>query len=555
MAEQPQQPAPSPDPRARIIQRCPNCEARADVSTFIAGALVRCSRCGVRFEVARPVAPEVRRKTPAPPIKPPAPAVVAAPAAARPAAPAGPVAGPKATAAPVPSPQWPLPEGAPGPSPEWPKVSAPHWDAIGLHDRKTTPEDAAALEHARAVDAAWQEPAAAVSTQQQPAAPAPAPAAPVVNAAAGQGAKPVPAAAAVAAAAANQYRAPAPATAAARPAAPQPPLPSIEGFAVAERIGQGGMGEVFRCTQRKDGRPVAVKVLSQSLAVVPDYVKRFEREAAAMAQLDHPGVVRLLDRGRTGPHCWISMELIDGVSLRTHAHQARPSARALAKLLAQVAHALAYAHARGVVHRDLKPDNVLVQPDGRTKVLDFGLAGLYVAGAECLTQSNVAMGTANYMAPEQRKDAKHVDHRADLYSFGVMTYELLTGELPVGRFPPPSKVIPGLDKSWDSLVERCLDLDPSKRPHSALELAHLLEGMSGVSPPMEIAPRTKRRAGRSRIWSWIGLGTGVAVLLGVASLRVAADHGRRPPTHLANAQGAAVAAPAGRAVPASRTRR
>ena len=266
MAEQPQQPAPSPDPRARIIQRCPNCEARADVSTFIAGALVRCSRCGVRFEVARPAAPEVRRKTPAPPIKPPAP-LAAKPAAALPA----PAPGLGATAAkpavPVPSPQWPLPEGAAGAGAEWPKVSEPRWDAIGLNDRKTTPEDLAALEHARAVDAAWQEPAAgaAQAPAERPGAGAGAAAAAVVAVA-----KPIPQAAAVAAAAANQYRAPAPATAAARPAAPQPPLPSIDGFAVAERIGQGGMGEVFRCTQRKDGRPVAVKVLSQSGTTASD---------------------------------------------------------------------------------------------------------------------------------------------------------------------------------------------------------------------------------------------------------------------------------------------
>jgi len=227
-------------------------------------------------------------------------------------------------------------------------------------------------------------------------------------------------------------------------------------------------------------------VLSQSLAVVPDYVKRFEREAAAMAQLDHPGIVRLLDRGRSGQHCWISMELIAGVSLRTYAHQNRPSSRMLAKLLSQVAHALAYAHARGVVHRDLKPDNVLVQADQKTKVLDFGLAGLYVQGAECLTQSNVAMGTANYMAPEQRKDAKHVDHRADLYSFGVMLYELLTGELPIGRFPAPSKVVPGLSSDWDQLVERCLELEPAKRPHSALELAHALEKLGGMLRHLEL---------------------------------------------------------------------
>src|SRR5438105_4591897 len=247
---------------------------------------------------------------------------------------------------------------------------------------------------------------------------------------------------------------PSPAVAATPPA---PPVPALEGFALFERLGQGGMGEVYRATRVSDGRPVAVKVLSAVLAAVPDYVRRFDREAAAMAQLDHPGIVRLLSRGRSGPHCWIAMELIEGVSLRVHAARARPSARSLARLLAQVAHALAYAHARAVVHRDLKPDNVLVLADGKTKVLDFGLAGLHAEGAEVLTQSNVAMGTANYMAPEQRKDARRADHRADLYSFGVMTYELLTGDLPVGRFQPVSRLVPGLDRAWDALLDRCLE--------------------------------------------------------------------------------------------------
>jgi serine/threonine-protein kinase len=304
------------------------------------------------------------------------------------------------------------------------------------------------------------------------------------------------------------------------------PFPQLEGFALHERLGQGGMGEVYRATRLSDCRPVAVKVLSAALAAVPDYVRRFDREAAAMAQLDHPGVVRLLSRGRSGPYCWIAMELIDGVSLRTHAFQFRPSARALARLLAQVAHALAYAHARAVVHRDLKPDNVLVLPDGRTKVLDFGLAGLHAVGAEVLTQSNVAMGTANYMAPEQRKDARRADHRADLYSFGVMTYELLTGELPVGRFQPASRLVPGLDPAWDTIVERCLEQDPAARPHSALELAHALDAIAGVAPPFDLAPRTRKRARRSRIWSWLGIGSGIAVVLAIAGLRVAQDHAR-----------------------------
>ena len=317
-------------------------------------------------------------------------------------------------------------------------------------------------------------------------------------------------------------------------APPEPPLPKLEGFAVLARIGQGGMGEVFRCARESDRLPVAVKILTPQMAAVPDYVRRFGREAAAMAQLDHPGIVRLVGRGRAGPHVYIAMELIDGESLRAWAHRNRPTARQLAVLLSQVAHALAYAHARAVVHRDLKPDNVLVTQDLRTKVLDFGLAGLHAEGAQCLTQSNVAMGTANYMAPEQRKDAKRADHRADLYSFGVMMYELLTGELPVGRFAPPSRLVQNLDPRWDNLIERCLEPDPRARPHSALELAHALEALAGIARTLQLAPRTRKNARKSAVWSWLGLGTAVAVMLGVAGLRVSQDH-KSPRPSLARA--------------------
>ena len=315
---------------------------------------------------------------------------------------------------------------------------------------------------------------------------------------------------------------------------PELPLPRLEGFIVLERIGVGGMGEVFRCSRDFDGLLVAVKILTPQMAAVPDYVRRFGREAAAMAQLDHPGIVRLLGRGKAGQHVYIAMELIDGESLRTWAHRNRPTARQLAMLLAQVAHALAYAHARAVIHRDLKPDNVLVTKDLRTKVLDFGLAGLHAEGAQCLTQSNVAMGTANYMAPEQRKDAKRADHKADIYSFGVMTYELLTGELPVGKFPPPSKVVNGLDPRWDALIERCLESNPAGRPHSALELAHTLEALAGLAKAMQLAPRTRKNTRKSGVWSWLGLTTAIAVVLGVAGLRVSQDH-KSPRPSLARA--------------------
>jgi len=413
-------------PTQGAFQRCPNCEARADVSAHVAGALVRCARCGVRFEVRRE------------------------------------------------GPSWPVRPRTPDDGMVWDELAAVgNPNSVPADPSRTAPDP---------------DPVAAPADRRAPeAAPHAAP-----------GAEPP------------------------RP----PPWPQLEGFALHDRIGQGGMGEVYRATRLADARPVAVKVLSASLAAVPDYVRRFDREAAAMAQLEHPGIVRMLSRGRSGPYCWIAMELIDGVSLRTHAFHARPSARAVARLLAQVAHALAYAHARAVVHRDLKPDNVLVLPDGRTKVLDFGLAGLHAEGAEVLTQSNVAMGTANYMAPEQRKDARRADHRADLYSFGVMAYELLTGELPVGRFQPVSRLVPGLDRGWDSVVERCLEQDPAARPHSALEVAHALEALGGVAPALELAPRTRRTARRSRVWSWLGIGSGIAVVLGIAGLRVAQDHAR-----------------------------
>jgi serine/threonine-protein kinase len=430
--------APFPEQRPRpikAVQRCPNCEARTDVSFYVAGVRVRCSRCGVRFEVERqPAAPvvEVHRRAPVP-----APAPV------------------------------------------------------------TPPQAASSLELAIEAALAQAQPEADLA------------AVPVAQD--GQ----------------QAVRAPS-------PSATQG-LPHLEGFVVHERLGQGGMGEVYRCTRLADGRALAVKVLSASLAAVPDYVRRFDREAAAMAQLSHPGIVKLLDRGRSGPHCWISMELIDGISLRTFAARQKPSPQKLARLFAQVAHALAYAHARAVVHRDLKPDNVLVLSDLRTKVLDFGLAGLHAEGAEVLTQSNVAMGTANYMAPEQRKDARRADHRADLYSFGVMAYELLTGELPVGKFAAPSRLVPGLDHGWDVLVERCLEPDPSARPHSALELAHALEALGGMNEPLALAPRTRRREPR-RLWSWIGLGAGAAVVLGTAALQVARDHEKRAAAELRAAQ-------------------
>jgi len=131
----------------------------------------------------------------------------------------------------------------------------------------------------------------------------------------------------------------------------------------------------------------------------------------------------------------------------------------------------------------------------------------------------------------------------------VMAYELLTGELPVGRFQPVSRLVPGLDRAWDALIDRCLEQDPAARPHSALELAHALDSLAGVAPPLELAPRTRRRARRSRVWSWLGIGSGIALVLAIAGLRVAHDHARLQPFAAASlatarAEGRIVIAPA-----------
>jgi serine/threonine-protein kinase len=309
---------------------------------------------------------------------------------------------------------------------------------------------------------------------------------------------------------------------------PLTPATRLGAYEIVAPLGAGGMGEVYRARDTRLGREVALKVLPISGAEEPR--RRFLREARSAAALTDPGIATVYDVGEDAGRVFIAMELVRGRTLRAQiegrpaSDRALPVAEAL-RVGREITRALATAHARGVVHRDLKPDNVLVLPDGSTKVLDFGLAGLHAEGAEALTQSNVAMGTANYMAPEQRKDAHRADHRADLYSFGVMIYELLTGELPVGKFQPASKLVANLDRAWDALIERCLEPDPSARPHSALELAHALEALGGLAPAMELAPRTRRKAQRSRIWSLLGIGSAIAVVFGMAGLRVARDHG------------------------------
>lgn len=261
-----------------------------------------------------------------------------------------------------------------------------------------------------------------------------------------------------------------------------PAPPQIPGYECMLLLGRGGMGEVWKARQLSLQRTVAVKILAPTLAVEPDFVRRFERESSALAAMAHPHIVAIIDRGSANGHWYFVMEYVEGRSLRDRVADSRPGRTELLRLLAQVARAIDYAHQKGVIHRDLKPENVLIDHAGTAKVADFGLAGMSEVGRSALTMTAVAMGTAHYMAPEQRRDAKNVDGRADLYSLGVMLYELLTNELPVGRFPTPREKVPDLDPRLDSMILRLLDQDPDRRPSRASEVAELLERFAALAP-------------------------------------------------------------------------
>ena len=221
-----------------------------------------------------------------------------------------------------------------------------------------------------------------------------------------------------------------------------------------------------------------MKTLATHLADEPDFVRRFEKEATALATLSHPNVVAIFDRGSFGGVYYLVMEFVTGPSLREHMTTGGQGPDWAIEVTLQLLSALDYAHPRGIVHRDLKPENILLAAGKLAKVADFGLAA--ILGRESslqVTRPAVAMGTLAYMAPEQRKDAHSVDGRADLYSVAVILYEMLTHELPVGRFQLPSRRLPKIDKRIDDILDQALAPDPAARYQTAKELAAALAAL------------------------------------------------------------------------------
>lgn len=238
-------------------------------------------------------------------------------------------------------------------------------------------------------------------------------------------------------------------------------------------IGRGGMGAVYRGHQERLDRPVAVKILPPQEGQDPDLVTRFLREARTLAKLNHPGIVTVHDYGQEGGLAWMVMELVDGANLRQVMQTGRLSAGEILTLIPRLCDALQYAHDHGVIHRDLKPENILLDARGWPKIADFGLAKRN-AGADDLTDTGQVLGSLKYMAPEQLEGSASVDHRADLYALGVMIYEMLTGSLPLGRFPPPSQRV-AIDVRMDEVVLRSLEREPERRWQQASQVQHAVE--------------------------------------------------------------------------------
>ena len=271
-------------------------------------------------------------------------------------------------------------------------------------------------------------------------------------------------------------------------------LPEFEHF---ELIGPGGMGTVYRASQKRLARPVAVKVLHRDLAATPAFTERFEREARTLARLDHPNIVRVHDFGHRDGLYYLVMELVDGVTLRETITAGGVEPDEALAMVPQICAALQYAHDQGVVHRDIKPENILLDKSGALKVADFGLAKLVgVAGEPRLTATAQVMGTPHYMAPEQIEKPDTVDHRADIFALGVVFYELLTGELPVGRFPVPSEKV-RVDVTLDKVVLRTLEKEPGMRYQRASELGDEVEALSGGGSAQSFLRGD---------WGWAGYG-------------------------------------------------
>ncbi|HUA15381.1 MAG TPA: protein kinase [Verrucomicrobiae bacterium] len=310
-------------------------------------------------------------------------------------------------------------------------------------------------------------------------------------------------------------------------------------YRIIEKIGAGGMGEVFRAHDERLGRDVALKLIRPASSNNPDHLRRFEQEARAAAALNHPNILSIYDVGFEGANPYIVSELLEGSTLRQRLLQGPIPVREAADYSLQIAHGLTAAHERHIVHRDLKPENLFLTNEGRVKILDFGVAKLHMPQDEnrsmealtTVTKSGAVVGTVAYMSPEQLR-GKAVDHRSDIFSFGAILYEMFAGcrafrgETEVDTMTAVLREEPSEDRledaaipsSYQDIVRHCLEKDPENRFQSARDLAFALQTVSGSSPGREAFHLKSRRSMRRLPWAIVAAMAVVIVALAVAQL-------------------------------------
>src|SRR5215471_17872123 len=270
-------------------------------------------------------------------------------------------------------------------------------------------------------------------------------------------------------------------------------------YRVLDKIGAGGMGEVFRARDERLGRDVALKLIRPASSQNPEHLRRFEQEARAAAALNHPNILAIYDVGFEGSNPYIVSELLEGVTLRVRLANGPIPARQAATYAIQIAQGLSAAHERYIVHRDLKPENIFLTHDDRIKILDFGVAKLQpspdddrkIESLTTVTKHGAVIGTVAYMAPEQLR-ARTVDHRSDIFSFGAILYEMMAGcrafrgETEVDTMTAVLREEPAsanleqarIPAAYQDIVRHCLEKDPENRFQSAKDLAFALQTVS-----------------------------------------------------------------------------
>jgi serine/threonine protein kinase len=267
---------------------------------------------------------------------------------------------------------------------------------------------------------------------------------------------------------------------------------TVGNYDLLEKVAEGGMGSVYRARQHDTGQMVAIKIMPAHMAGNAILLKRFEQEFRAASFLDHPNIVRALDYGDSGTAPYLVMEFVEGESLgqKIERDGKMPEAEAV-RIIAQVAQGLHRAHKLGMIHRDVKPDNVMVTPEGIAKLADLGLVKEVEADLN-LTRTGRGLGTPHFMAPEQFRNAKNADVRCDIYALGATLYMMVTGQLPFksngpldawmkkihNEITPPREVVPELSERVDWAIRRAMSADPDKRPGTCREFVEDLTGHS-----------------------------------------------------------------------------